>query len=64
MMSKDVLVSQGQIALVNQSAVLTFTPSAVFLPQVDIVFFSLHFGQLLSTKVVLKLNDKLPNYAS
>lgn len=57
-------MSQGQIALVNQSAVLTFTPSAAFLPQVDIVFFSLHFGQLLSTKVVLKLNDKLPNYAS
>ena len=64
MMSKDVLVSQGQIVFVNQSAVLTFTPSAAFLPQTDIVFFALGSEKFISSQVVIQLKDELLNYVS
>ena len=62
MMSKYVLVSQGQIVFVNQSAVLTFTPSLAFYPKVYVVFFSLDSEQLASSQFSLFLNENFLNH--
>jgi hypothetical protein len=63
MISKGVLVFSRDVSFINQSAIVTFTPTFAHAPQSEAIFFTLGSnGIILSKQITINLSQKLPNY--
>lgn len=63
MISKGVMVEANTLEFVNQTAILTFTPTFAYAPTTNIIFYIYdNNGYIKSKTVSIRFVDELPNF--